>query len=294
MSGQEKKQKGNKALILVEGPSDRTALRNAVSEFLDNYDLDPYFCILDDQCVGPDGGDITSQDYVNSENIERMISRFLICPILRKRGLKEKHVACIIQITDTDGAFVEPDRLIEMKEIPGIRRDYYPEEKTFYYNEDSIYVFNKRNGCQRNETKSANLKYLVGLERIQPYVFTQAQMEEDEETHNHKRKHLPDAPPASNTIPYHIFYFSCNLDHFTCENANLEKYKKIENADEFREQNGDGLEDLKRYLSRHPGTVKGLGYKESWEFLEDGCESLHQHTNLNLLFDMTKEELLRE
>ena len=119
-------------------------------------------------------------------------------------------------------------------------------------------------------------------------------MEESEEEHTRKRRHLPDADPINKLTPYHIFYFSCNMDHFTCGKANLKKWEKIPAAEEFIDKYGDSMDEMKAFLEKYPGTVKGMNYKESWDFIARNCESLHKHTNINLLFEMTREELLRE
>ena len=38
--------------------------------------------------------------------------------------------------------------------------------------------------------------------------------------------------------------------------------------------------------------AKGMSYSESWEFARKGLNSLHRHTNINVLFELLKSEKL--
>jgi hypothetical protein len=96
-------------------------------------------------------------------------------------------------------------------------------------------------------------------------------------------------------VPYSVYFFSCNLDHFICGDANLDKYKKITCADTFAREHGNDIASFAKYLHDDSSAVKGMSSTESWDMIMDGCNSLKRYTNINLLvtslLDTSTEEL---
>lgn len=90
------------------------------------------------------------------------------------------------------------------------------------------------------------------------------------------------------TVPYRIFYMSCNLDHVL--------YNKLNSSDEDKEN--DSYQFAKRYRDNVPEFVEFItesefsvmnGYKESWDFIKKGLRSLQRYTNLGLCFKSEKD-----
>lgn len=90
------------------------------------------------------------------------------------------------------------------------------------------------------------------------------------------------------TVPYRIFYMSCNLDHVL--------YNKLNSSDEDKEN--DSYQFAKRYRDNVPEFVEFItesefsvmnGYKESWDFIKKELRSLQRYTNLGLCFKSEKD-----
>lgn len=268
------------AVIIIEGATEEIAIKTQIEEFLDGKGYIPLFCKLDDQ-YSDEGGDITSRNDVTPENLDRMISRFLISPRLKKSSLDEKDIGCVIQITDTDGAFVSDECICQVKQLhPGIGTEYET---------NRILALNKHNILLRNKHKSDNLKALVEKETIDIYRFTQHQLEQDDLPDQGIPQGLeemyPDVPVIK-SVPYCLFYFSCNLDHYIDHTHVYNPADKIRRAYLFAEKEAIDFDMFRSYVNMDPDTVKNMSYQDSWAYIMDGCNSLHRHTNIHLLFDM--------
>ena len=91
------------------------------------------------------------------------------------------------------------------------------------------------------------------------------------------------------SIPYKVYYMSCNLDHAL--------YGKLNSTDEEKER--DSFIFAKRYKDDLGGFLSFIsasefsrveGYKESWEFIKKDLHSLERNTNIGVCF----KELLRK
>ena len=111
---------------------------------------------------------------------------------------------------------------------------------------------------KRNEQKSENLDYLSSCTTIKV-----------------KQK----------TVPYSVYYVSCNLDHYLHRSANLDYRMKRSLADTFARTYIGDVEGFIKEISDDPGAVKGMSYDESWNYIKEDKNSLHRHTNLKLLFE---------
>jgi hypothetical protein len=89
-------------------------------------------------------------------------------------------------------------------------------------------------------------------------------------------------------VPYLVFYMSCNLDHVL--------HNKLNSSDEEKE--GDSYQFAKTYKNDLPAFLKFIcesdfsvisEYRESWEFIKQGKNSLNRHTNLGLYFQKESE-----
>ena len=93
------------------------------------------------------------------------------------------------------------------------------------------------------------------------------------------------ALPKLAQIQYTGYYFSRNLEHVLHGNiGHLENYQKRDLVDTFVDAYEDKpLEAFIQLFSNANFTVKG-NYEETWEFIKQGTNSLHQYSNFHLLF----------
>ena len=253
-----KRPKRKIVLFLVEGKSDREALSIAISELYDRIDpnIEVFFPVIRDE-EKEKGGDITSTVYtdkhgkdhwIHPERIEDAIYTLFLEDFFDKEKILPKDIAAIVQIVDTDGAYVSDDKVIFDENLS---KDDKP-----VYKETGIRCVNAEHIKKRNEQKSKNLTHLSSIKTIKV-----------------KQK----------TVPYSIYYFSCNLDHFLHNDANLEHSLKIKRAKEFAGEYIDKTEAFVKCINDNPGTVQDMDYAQSWEFIKQDLNSLERHTNLNIL-----------
>ena len=255
-----KRPKRKIVLFLVEGKSDREALQLAIPELYDEIDenIEVYFPIIRKE-EEEKGGDITSTNYVNKQgkrywvhpsNIEEAIYELFLDDFFDKEKIFPKDISEIIQIVDTDGAYI-PDECVVLDSS-------LSEEDSPFYKDDKIACLDVDKIIKRNEQKSENLDYLSSCKTIKV-----------------KQK----------TVPYSVYYVSCNLDHYLHQSANLDYRMKRSLADTFARTYIGDVEGFMKEISDDPGAVKGMTYDESWNYIKEDKNSLHRHTNLNLLFE---------
>jgi len=242
-----KRPKKKVILVLVEGKSDINALSYALPKFFAdvNPEYEVYFPIISD--VNQEGGDITAKYGVNPRTIEMCINKLFLHDFLKNEGLYPKDITEIIQIVDTDGAFISSDRIISPEETAS---------DNIRYEDDAIRTKKRELIIERNERKVENLNYLTELNSIKA---------------------------DSKTVKYSVYYFSCNLDHFLHGDANMDKRDKCTKADEFALRCMDDISVFKdTFLYPGDGTEE-LDYEESWDFIKQGTNSLGRHSNLHVL-----------
>ena len=85
------------------------------------------------------------------------------------------------------------------------------------------------------------------------------------------------------SIPYSVYYMSCNLDHVL--------YGKLNSSDEDKER--DAIAFARKYKDDVPGFIDFMtksefsvcdGYKESWKYIQEERHSLERHSNLGIAF----------
>ncbi|MGL6219502.1 MAG: hypothetical protein ACRC36_15805 [Lacrimispora sphenoides] len=88
---------------------------------------------------------------------------------------------------------------------------------------------------------------------------------------------------AVGKIPYSIFYFSRNLEHVLHNNqGNLTDDEKVNYADTFADKYGSDQKGFQAFISSADFAVPG-DFRETWNFIMQGLNSLHRHCNLHLL-----------
>lgn len=87
-----------------------------------------------------------------------------------------------------------------------------------------------------------------------------------------------------NGIPYNAYYLSCNLEHVLHNDANIDDNLKVEKAEEFSERYYEKKFEFLDFIRTNSFAVEG-SYKESWEFIKQGSNSLNRYSNLHLVFE---------
>ena len=268
------KQQPNIILFLVEGESDIIALETPLALLIEEKYPDYHVRFLlqhklvdqtgnevdsddDDDEYLPEveykiGGDVTTSPCDKPEKIVQKINSRFIQPAINSEGLYPKRIAQIIQVTDLDGTYI-PDDCV---------RGYQPERGGYrkpFYNTDRKWIEtdNVEGIISRNKIKSRNIDYLYSLTNEGIKI---------------KQK----------TIPYEIYYFSSNLDHFINGNANIEGGKR-KLAERFLRSYGLDTEAFCDYFLNDKNSVGKLGYYESWDMIREGTNSIDRYTNLDCL-----------
>lgn len=278
-NNKKEKQSPNIVVFLVEGESDKKALELPLSNLI--FDKFPDYevrFLLQERLVGKSGdevedvdkdydedddeliveieyeygGDITTSSFVTPSNIESKIEHRFIKPATKKEGIYPKKIARVIHIVDLDGAYIPDENVVPYsEERQGKEKPYYDGDNGMIEAADVSAII------ARNERKRMNLEYLLTLP-------------------DHKIK------IKSKSIPYEIYFFSSNLDHFINNDANMEAGKKYL-ADLFTRTYGLDSEDFTKYFFEDENAVGHMGYEESWEFIKEGSNSVKRYTNIDCL-----------
>ena len=87
-------------------------------------------------------------------------------------------------------------------------------------------------------------------------------------------------------IPYCVYYMSCDLDHALYNKRGSDDLTKERDAHAFAKKYKDDIPGFVKFIAESDFYVMD-GYKESWDYIKRGVNSLERHTNLGLFF---KEE----
>lgn len=266
--GAKEKNRRQVVMIIVEGQSDENALAVPLTEaFEKKYgpDVNVLFAKIKNE-DDTEGGDITSRTGVVPEKLQMLMNKLIIMPCLEDYSLMPKYITEIVHIIDMDGAYISDDKII-------LNPDAEEHPKPVYRDE-TIWASDPQKIVERNDRKRKNIEALLRFNvsgfDIQNYCETE-------------RGNKPTT--KAYRVPYSVYCFSCNLDHFTCGDPNLDRFQKIKCADAFAREHGNDLESFTTYLYSNSSTAKGVGYSESWEFIKRDGNSLKCFTNINLLFD---------
>ncbi|MDZ7673091.1 MAG: hypothetical protein U5K53_09730 [Halanaerobiales bacterium] len=87
-----------------------------------------------------------------------------------------------------------------------------------------------------------------------------------------------------NDITYNAYYLSCNLEHVLHDDANVDDELKAEKAEEFSESYYEREFEFLDFIRTGNFAVEGE-YKETWDFIKQGNNSLNRYSNLHLVFE---------
>lgn len=250
MPGRPKKQV---VLFIVEGSTDIETLSFYLEDLIGriNPDLKVFFTTLSDDSH-PYGGDVTTRNGVNQYNILGVIGK-LATEYCNTQKFYPKEICAIIQIADIDGAYI-PDSSIYKTNPVG-------DKKTFYY-EDCIKTSVVSEIIERNQRKRENLETLINAETIKL---------------------------DSRTIDYSIYYFSCNLECYLYNERNMKQEDKGTKAKNFSVSCFDDSGYFDKAMKSGESAISDMSYKESWDFLKEGLNSLGRYSNLGILLKQLEE-----
>lgn len=120
------------------------------------------------------------------------------------------------------------------------------------YEDDGIYTNRVEDTIKRNMIKSTNLNMINSTDKI----FS---------------------------IPFEIYYFSCNLDHVLHNERNLKQELKEELAYEFSDRY-EGKEDEFVDFVNEKSICLATNSKKSWECIKQERNSLLKYSNVNVFF----------
>lgn len=230
-------------LFLVEGKSDEEALFVPMSRLFDELDESIEVYFLRLEDEKQTDGDITSKYGIKPDNIERLIDQLFVRPFLKLNGFYSKDVLEIFHIVDIDGVYVD--------DVDVVQDDTC--DKTLYL--DRIYTNKVDDILERNFRKKSNIEHLLSLNQIKI---------------------------DSKKRDYSIYYFSCNMDHFLHNDANLITRDKIQKAEDFSAKVSDSQEFINQFDENNL-IGKDMDYLESWKFLKCDSNSLKRACNINVM-----------
>jgi hypothetical protein len=120
-----------------------------------------------------------------------------------------------------------------------------------YYNADKILHFKPEDFKKIHTIKQGNLNRLIYL------------------------------PTVCRTIPFSIYFFSCNLDHVVCEDANLTQREKSNAAKSFERKYHSDIAGFLTFF-KDENIAVGNTYDESWNYIKQDNNSLKRCSNLNV------------
>ncbi|MCM1303280.1 MAG: hypothetical protein NC305_10905 [Lachnospiraceae bacterium] len=86
------------------------------------------------------------------------------------------------------------------------------------------------------------------------------------------------------TVPYHVFYFSSNMDHVLHGKANMDQEDKNQFADRFEDRYAEDPKGFLKLMCESAFTVNGT-YEESWEYIKADNNSVCQHCNFSVYLE---------
>jgi len=136
----------------------------------------------------------------------------------------------------------------------------YENVKHVIYTDELIKTSNVEGIIRRNKTKKAVVLRLISTRKIQ-------------------------------TIPYEAYYMSRNLEHVLHDNPEtLTDDEKRYYADAFADKYENDLEGFKAFICNSDFAVEG-DYKETWEYIFRGSNSLKRNSNIHLMLKENSREM---
>lgn len=190
--------------------------------------------------------DITSDLDSTPKNIESRVRRLGVKRFLKKNSqFRESDLCGVVHIVDTDGVFANDDLVQKDDEASGVM--YYKDKILERSEAYELFLKSRTN-------KRANLSRLLLLRELK----------------------LKDKL----SVPYEVYYNSCNLDHVLHDKRNCTKEEKRLNSEKFALSYSDPAKFIAFFEDK---AVKVDGdYLTTWNFIKEGNNSLMRHSNLSI------------
>lgn len=196
---------------------------------------------------------------------ETVYVHIMHCDITTEKGVSPSnilsHVTAEIKKYARDNHFVA-DHFAKIIHVVDTDGAFVPDEfviedpsiNKVQYSEDSIQCSSKAAIVERNAVKAQNLNKLNTCAKMW------------------------------NSIPYQVYYMSCNLDHVLYNKLNSTDEQKRHDSLTFARKYKDDLQEFRCFISESDFSVSD-DYIASWQFIKEGKNSLERHSNLGLCFE---------
>ena len=186
------------------------------------------------------GGDLLTK-FTRIQSVKKSVGDE-VNSFMSKYGFKKENLYKVVHLVDTDGCFIPDANIMYNAE--------YTKEKGCFYSTDHIETDNVELKIKRNALKRSAIKVLTTMQKS----------------------------VILRTVPYEIYYFSCNLDHVLHGNPNLGYSDKVEYAYNFMKNYIDNPQEFIKFMkSVLPPETNSLA--ETWTYLESGINSLSRCSN---------------
>lgn len=193
--------KGKKVLyVICEGDSDRLTFHDA----LENYFVSRNISVS----VHITKGDFAYDKQINERNCVQKIGD-MFEKFRNANGLKYSDILAIVQLVDTDAAFVDPKLIKEDSRV-----------KKYRFENNCIFVHGRKCTIKRFANKTAIYKKLIQTASL-----------------------------CRGKIKYHKFFFSRNLEHALYDRINCDPDEKMDLAEKFADKYKEDAAGFKKEMS---------------------------------------------
>ena len=230
-------------LFIVEGRSDRATLERPIKAMLENNELEIEAEFLVAET------DITSDRRNNPGNILQKMNHFYFEPFFSANDFYyPKDILEVVQICDLDGTYAKDWQCRQFTESLW-------SESGFIYDPPYIYGASEEIVIERNRRKRENIDYLLTLDSIKV---------------------------KSKTVPYSMYFFSINIEHFLYLELNLSGREKIKRAESFADKYCNDPSAFCRRILDDEATLKNSAVAQSWDFIRYEEVSMQRYSNLGI------------
>ena len=185
--------------------------------------------------------------YRSTEKIREHLRRAIIAHLSQDLGYSWRDLERVVLICDSDGVFIPDDNVCES------------EDGRLHYGAECIFAGNRELICNRNKKKSDALRKLIGVSEL---------------TYNKCK------------VPLSVYFLSRNLEHaLSNKPGECGDFEKEELARKFARKYRNDIGGFVSYL-RNDLAVEG-DYKQTWDYLAEGTNSLSRCSNLHLVLPET-------
>ncbi|MGO1369916.1 hypothetical protein [Senegalia sp. (in: firmicutes)] len=188
--------------------------------------------------------EVVDGDITSSNNVDKKNIKSKITDIIKGGGKRK--------FKPSD--YLEVIHLVDMDAVFISEENIYEDQSAnkLIYKEDGIYAKNIESVIKRNNKKKGLLNLLLSTNKVYK------------------------------SVPYRVFYFSCNLEHVLHDKIEVEEKLKIKYARDFQDKYIDDLDGFVNLICNSIFTVD-KEYKDSWDFIKKDNNSIKRFTNFNIL-----------